>query len=71
MIRLVFEETNFGTAAHVDGVKAETHLKSFDIDCPEIENFLKTDSLSWTIRQLVGIEVLLKKEKFNANSNPI
>jgi len=64
-LRIVIEQTDYGTAAHVDGVKASRSLKSFDVELPEIEKYLQEGAQpnSWRIREFIGIELLQKESE--------
>jgi len=57
MIRLILSEADAGMAANVGGPVTITY-KTFDIDAPEVEAWLKSPTSSYAQRRLVGCEVL-------------
>lgn len=40
MFRILIKQTDFGTAAHVAGVEAHHTFKTFDVELPEVEQYL-------------------------------
>lgn len=55
MIRIIVQRTDAGTAAHVGGPVMTTY-RTFDIDHPALEEFLRGgDSLD--VREVVGSEI--------------
>lgn len=60
MLRIVVQTDDASMAANVGG-KVETKFRTFDIDAPELEAFLREpEGKKWqfTQRQAVGIEVI-------------
>lgn len=57
MIRLVVQSIDSGCAVHVGG-PIETKMRTFDIDCPELERHLReADGWANFHRQVIGAEV--------------
>lgn len=57
-IRIIAVEHNYGAAANVGGPSHVTH-KTFDVEAPELEAFLKPrPGDSYSERSVVGVEVL-------------
>jgi len=56
MIRIICADTDYSSAANVGG-PVDTRHRTFDIDAPEVEAFLK-GSGKWNSRSFVGIEVV-------------
>lgn len=57
MIRLVMRQDDMGHAANSGG-PVVTEYKTFDIEAPQVETWLRENSGLYMQRQLVGIEVL-------------
>jgi hypothetical protein len=57
MIRIVVQTDDASMAANVGG-SVHTAIRTFDIDAPEIEAFLRADLGAYTHRQIMGVEVL-------------
>ena len=65
MIRIIVETCDAAMAANVGGSVHRT-IKTFDIDLPELETFLRepeTKALNFYHRQVVGIEVLTANQE--------
>lgn len=56
MIRLIVREDNCGMAANVGG-DIHTTYKTFDVQLPELEAYLR-EKATWAERRLVGAELL-------------
>lgn len=59
MLRIVVRTDNAGMAANVGGA-VHTEYRTFDVDLPEIEEFLREPGakrMTYTQRQVVGIEL--------------
>ena len=56
MIRVIVQTDNAGMAANVGG-NVHTSLRSFDVDMPELEAFLREDQGTYGHRQVIGVEV--------------
>lgn len=57
MLRIIVRNQHFGAVVHMEGAIAETSLKTFDVELPEIEKYLKVAE-KWTSREVIGIEIL-------------
>lgn len=58
MIRLHLSQTDAGMAANVGGPVRET-WKSFDVDLPEVEDWLRaTNKMNYVERNFHGIELI-------------
>lgn len=55
MIRLIVREDNCGMAANVGG-DVHTTYKTFDVDLPDLEAYLRVKE-TWTERRLIGVEL--------------
>lgn len=56
-LQVIVRDDDAGMAAHVDGAVVKTHWKTFVIDAPELEAFLKQELPSLIQRQVVGVEI--------------
>lgn len=57
MIRLIMREDDMGHAANAGG-PVVTQFKTFDVDLPAVEEWLRQSSGIYSQRQLAGIELL-------------
>jgi hypothetical protein len=60
MIRVIVQTDDADMAANVGG-DVHTTLRSFDIDIPELEKFLREDIGKYAHRQVIGVEKLEDK----------
>lgn len=59
MIRLIIRTQSAGMAANVAGAKAEIDFKTFDVEIPEVESYLReAEKWDYTNRQIIGVELL-------------
>ncbi|MGY3588061.1 hypothetical protein [Bradyrhizobium sp. USDA 4350] len=59
-LRIIVRTDNAVQAAHVGGA-VDTRYRTFDVDLPEIEAFLRDGGISensFLIRQVVGVEIV-------------
>jgi len=56
MIRVICYENDYSDAANVGGRNIETY-KTFDIQAPEIEAWIKAES-KWRTRTISGFEII-------------
>lgn len=61
MIRVICRNTDFGDAAHVEGMRPHTTFLTFDIEAPTVEAFLM-HSGEWIRREVLGIEIIAEEE---------
>lgn len=57
MIRILVRVENAGMAANV-GSSVESTYKSFDVDIPEMEKYLRAASENYCNASVVGVELL-------------
>lgn len=69
MLRIVVHDCDYGAFEHVPGAPVQMSVKTFDVEIPALETFLRAHeiarrqatndrlTLAW-IRQVVGIEIL-------------
>jgi len=57
MIRIICSESDSTAAAFDAGLVRQTH-KTFDVDLPEIEEWLRNKRNTYVERSVVGIEVI-------------
>ena len=57
MIRIIVRTDNAGMAANVGG-SVLTEMRTFDVDVPEVDAFLRERLDTYQHRQVIGIEVL-------------
>jgi len=62
MLRIILQETDTGAAANL-GCSVYQGVKSFDVDLPEVEAWLKTGDRKWNSRQVLGIEIIDKAQE--------
>ncbi len=58
MIRIIVQTQNCNVAAHVSGAGAERSFTTFDVDAPEVEQFMAASSNGYETKQFVGVELL-------------
>lgn len=56
MLRIIVKSQYWGLATHVKGGEVEKGYNTFDIECSEIEEYLKSGNE--VTREIVGVEVL-------------
>ncbi len=59
MLRIIIRTEHNGAACHVQGAVSEHEFKTFDIDLPEIEKYLREFEKrpnSYSTREVIGIE---------------
>lgn len=62
MIRIIVQTDDAGMAANVGG-HVHTTYKTFDVDLPEIEAFLREPKeAGYVHRHFVGAEIVIRKE---------
>lgn len=61
-IRIIVRQSDEGAARHVGG-PVQTRHKTFDVELPELEQFLRAEGQpDYTSREVIGVEILLAKE---------
>ena len=58
MLRIVIKTEDCAHVVHGAASQSETHVKTFDVDLPEVEAFLSKRESSYWYANVVGIEVL-------------
>ena len=61
-LRVVVQDADRAAAANVGG-PVDTSLKTFDIESPELEQYLQQpikDKWNYVHRQVIGVEVIVK-----------
>lgn len=61
MIRLIIEVSNFGAAANLGG-PVDVGYKTFDVDLPDVERFLKNNTSTYSSATLKGIEIIGREQ---------
>jgi hypothetical protein len=59
VIRIIVRSSDCGAAANVGG-PVYTDYRTFDVDIPELEEFLR-EQRTYLVREVVGVEVLERK----------
>lgn len=62
MIRIIVRSENYGRAANVGG-SVDVEYKTFDVDLPEVEAYLREQHTWEAPKQVVGVEVLAPPPK--------
>lgn len=62
MIRIIVQIAEAGMAANVGG-PVQTWCKTFDVSCPEVEEFLSKTADVYQSKHVVGIEVISESSK--------
>lgn len=57
MIRIIVRTDCAGMACNVGGA-VETSYRTFDVDLPDLEQFLREDQGTYSQRQALGIELI-------------
>ena len=62
MIRILVRVDDAGMAANVGG-SVETKYKTFDVDLPELEKYLREDRGIYSHANVIGFELLAESHK--------
>lgn len=57
MIRIIVHAADFGGAAHFGSPVVHVH-KTFDVDLPAVESFLRSHNGQWETANVAGVELL-------------
>lgn len=57
MIRIVVQRSEAGMAANVGG-PVHTSVKTFDLDAPEFEAYMRAERGTYEDKMVVGVEIL-------------
>ncbi len=57
MLRIIIETIDYGTAANLGGPVNIIH-KTFDVDLPEVEKYLRLQNDRWSHGRVTGIEIV-------------
>lgn len=60
MLRVVFQRIHTGAACNIGG-PVTSSVRTFDVDLPEVEQFMRSED-KWNDVNVIGIEVLEAKE---------
>lgn len=57
MLRIIVQETNVNNAAHVTGAKADISYRTFDIEAPDVEKYLRA-AVAYETKTIIGVEMI-------------
>lgn len=56
-LRIIVETQNCGAAANISGARPQISHRTFVVEAPEVEKFMRESRDSYTDRQVIGVEL--------------